>query len=360
MYWGAVPGASVLVLRDGAAVLRLSLGLADVEHGVRVTPATNYRLASISKQFTSAAVLLLMEEGRLTLDESAHRWLPSLPRQSAPQGGEVTIRQMLTHTSGLIDYEEIIPAGTTAQLRYADVLTLLESEHRRYFLPGTAYRYSNTGYALLASIVERASGENFAVFLRRRLFEPLGMRQTVAFEEGVSTVAERAYGYSEAGATTVADRAYGDGASGASWTRTDQSLTSATLGDGGIYSSIDDLARWDAALYDDRLLRPESLRLACAPATATDDPMVHYGLGWRITGDSWWHSGETLGFRSVILRYPRQRVSVVVLTNRDAPDVYDTALAIAELYLPGAAAVRARAAAAGPDSGAWLMPGTMA
>jgi CubicO group peptidase (beta-lactamase class C family) len=146
------------------------------------------------------------------------------------------------------------------------------------------------------------------------------MNATVAFEDGVSTVSSRAYGYSAAGNT---------------WTRTDQSSTSAVLGDGGIYSSIDDLARWDAALYDDRLLSAKSRALAFTPATHTDNPSVDYGFGWRISGETLWHSGETRGFRNVILRYPERKLTVIVLTNRNDPEPYPTAQAIAQLFLPG-------------------------
>src|SRR5699024_9679272 len=113
---------------------------------------------------------------------------------------------------------------------------------------------------------------------------------------------------------------------------TDQSPTSAVLGDGGIYSSIDDLARWDAALYDDRLLSDASRRLAFSPAVAPDEPGVDYGMGWRITGDSLWHSGETIGFRNVLVRWPEERLTVIVLTNRNAPKPYPLALEIAALY----------------------------
>jgi CubicO group peptidase (beta-lactamase class C family) len=314
-YQGESPGASLLVVRDGAPLVRRSYGLANLEERVPATPETNYRLASVTKQFTAASILLLAEDGRLTLEDRARRWLPSLPDAV----DAVTIRQLLTHTSGLIDYEDVMPADLTVQLRDADVLRLLESQHRTYFPPGTAYRYSNSGYALLALIVERASGLTFATFLRERIFEPLGMRETVAFENGVSTVAKRAFGYS---------------ASADGWTRTDQSTTSAVLGDGGIYSSIDDLAKWDAALYDERVLSAASLRAALAPATATDDPQVEYGFGWRLTGETLWHSGETIGFRNVIVRYPRRRLTVVMLTNRNHPEPYHTALAIAALYLP--------------------------
>ena len=317
-YRGDVPGASVLVLHDGVPVIRRAYGLADVANRAAATPATNYRLASMTKQFTAAAVLLLMQDGRLDLDDPVRQWLPALP-----QAGAITIRRLLTHTSGLIDYEDVIPEGTSAQVHDADVLRLLESQNRTYFAPGTSYRYSNSGYSLLALIVGRASGRDFASFLRRRIFEPLHMHDTVAYEEGISTVAHRAYGYS---------------AAAQSWKRTDQSLTSAVLGDGGIYSSIDDLAKWDAALYDDRLLKPESLHLAFAPATKTDDPKVRYGFGWRITGETLWHSGETLGFRNVIVRYPRQRCTVIVLSNRNEPEPYPTALEVAKIFLPNAAA----------------------
>ena len=336
-YGGAVPGAAVLVLRDGKPLIRRAYGFADLEQRVPATPATNYRLASMTKQFTAAAVLALVDEGRLSLDDPLHKWLPSLP----PAAAAVTIRELLTHTSGLLDYEDLIPSATTQQVHDADVLRLLESQNRTYFVPGTSYRYSNTGYALLALIVAQASGRDFATFLRERLFAPLGMRTTIAYQAGVSSVAQRAFGY-----TLQQGR----------WERTDQSVTSAVLGDGGVYSSIDDLAKWDAALYDTRLLSARSLRLAFTPATSTDDPAVRYGFGWRISGETLWHSGETVGFRNVIIRWPRRHFTVIVLTNRDAPEPYSLALAIAKLYLPDADAQRAAGSAAGPDPLARPLP----
>lgn len=313
-YAGDVPGASVLVLRDGEPVVRASYGLADVEAGVPATPETNYRLASMTKQFTAASVLLLAEDARLTLDDLIQTWLPSLPKAAET----VTIHHLLTHTSGLIDYEDLIPRGSSAQVHDADVLWLLETQDRTHFRPGTGYRYSNTGYALLALIVERASGKGFPTFLRKRIFQPLGMDNTVAFEDGISTVNHRAYGYTE-----EAGR----------WSRTDHDPTSAVLGDGGIYSSIDDLAKWDAALYDSRLLQPRSLQAAFTPATHTDDRGIQYGYGWRITGETLWHSGESVGFRNVIVRYPKRHVTVVVLTNRNAPEPYQLALEIAKAVM---------------------------
>lgn len=311
-YTGDVPGAAVLVLRDGQPIVRAGYGFADLETHTPATATTNYRLASVTKQFTAASILLLAEEGKLKLTDPVRKWLPTLPKAAEP----ITIRHLLTHTSGLIDYEDVIPDSFKAQLHDADVLRLLESQDRLYFHPGGDYRYSNSGYALLALIVERASGRTFATFLRERIFQPLGMNDTVAHEDGISTVANRAFGYTEEQGR---------------WTRTDQSQTSAVLGDGGIYSSIDDLAKWDAALYDGRLLPQKTLQAAFKPATHTDDPEVEYGYGWRITGETLWHSGETVGFRNVIVRFPQRHLTVVVLTNRNEPEPYKLALAIAKI-----------------------------
>ena len=315
-YAGAVPGASVLVVHSGVSVVRRAYGLANVEEGIAATPATNYRLASLTKQFTAAAILLLAQERHLGLDDPVRKWLPTLPEATRA----ITVRHLLTHTSGLIDYEDVIPGPMTLRLRDADVLAILETQERTYFAPGANYRYSNSGYALLALIVESASGRAFGSFLHERMFRPLEMANTVAHVDGISTVVNRAFGYTE---------------TNGSWLRTDQDRTSTVLGDGGIYSSIDDLAKWDASLENEQLLRAESLRSAFAPATYTDDPAVDYGFGWRISGETVWHSGESIGFRNAILRYPKRRLTVVILTNRNDGEPYRSALAIADLYPNG-------------------------
>lgn len=312
-YDGDGPGASLLVIRDGAPLIRRGYGFADLERRVRASPQTNYRLASVSKQFTAAAILLLAQDGKLSLDDRARRWLPSLPADA----DAITVRQLLSHQGGLIDYEDIMPADTRVPLRDKDVLTLLGTTNHLYFAPGTSYRYSNGGYAMLALIVEKASDMPFQDFLRQRIFLPLGMKDTLAYVQEGPPIPYRAFGYSEEGGR---------------WVQTDQSMTSSVLGDGGIYSSIDDMARWDAALYDDRLLSETSRKAAFTPWTATDDPTVEYGYGWRITGETVWHSGETIGFRNVIVRYPKRHLTVILLTNRNDPEPYKTALAIGDLF----------------------------
>jgi CubicO group peptidase (beta-lactamase class C family) len=325
-YDGNVPGASLLVIKDGEAVVRRGYGRSDLEAGVEAGPSTDYRLASVSKQFTAAAILLLAEDGKLSIDDPARKWLPELPAAT----DAVTLRHLLTHTSGLVDYEDLMGDDWQGQIRDAGVLALLSKENRLYFAPGTSYRYSNSAYALLSLVVERASGMAYPDFLRARIFGPLGMRDTLAYVAGGREPPHRAWGYTQQG-----DGATKEGA----WTRTDQTTTSAVLGDGGIYSSIDDLARWDAALYDDRLLGDASRRLAFSPHVAvTGEPYeAQYGFGWRITGETLWHSGETVGFRNVIVRWPARRLTVVLLSNRNDPEPYRTALEIGALFLAPAA-----------------------
>lgn len=318
-YAGDVPGAALLVSRDGEPVVRKGYGLADLGQRTPVTPGTRFRLASVSKQFTAAAILLLVQDGTLSLDHLLRRWLPSLP----PATDGIALHHLLTHSSGLVDYEDLLPPDLDGQVRDADVLRLLEGVDRLDFAPGSAYRYSNSGYVLLGLVVARASGRDFPAFLHERIFQPLGMG-AMARVDGGPPVPHRAYGHSEVGGA---------------WTRTDQGPTSATLGDGGIYASIDDLARWDAALGDDRLLRDDLRALAFTAHTPTAEPDVDaYGYGWRLHasthGPLQWHSGESIGFRNVILRWPERRLTVVVLSNRNDPEPYRLARRVAEEFLP--------------------------
>jgi CubicO group peptidase (beta-lactamase class C family) len=244
--------------------------------------------------------------------------VPGLP----PYARAVTIRQLLTHTSGLPDYEDFVPAGQTAQVHDADVPALIARAAAPKFAPGERYDYSNTGYALLALAVERASGQRYASFLRERVFVPLGMRGTVAHEAGRSTVARRAFGYTVDSSGAVR--------------RTDQSTTSAVLGDGGIYSSVADLARWDAAHERHALVSAGAQELAWTPATLRDGTTTGYGFGWFVDGDPaarrLSHHGESRGFTNAILRYPARRLTVVVLTNRTGGAPWELAEKIAGVY----------------------------
>ena len=314
-YAGEGAGASLLVARDGKAIVRRGYGYANLEKHVKAGPQTNYRLASVTKQFTAACILLLKQDGKLRLQDPVRKWLPQLPASD----DKITLYNLLTHTSGLIDYEDLIPPARTSQLNDADVLSMIAAQHRLYFEPGSAHRYSNGGYVLLGLVVERASGMDLADFMRKRIFQPLGMEHTLMYEHDRGP--------------QVSDRAYGYTASNGKWTQTDQDITSATRGDGGIYSSIDDLARWDAALYTDKLLNADSRRMIFTAHEPTDDPDVSYGFGWRISGNTVWHSGESIGFRNVIVRWPKQHLAVIILSNRNDFQPYPLALTIGQLFL---------------------------
>jgi CubicO group peptidase (beta-lactamase class C family) len=234
------------------------------------------------------------------------------------------IRHLLTHTSGLWDYEDFVPDSQTRQVHDADALALVSAQaDSLYFTPGSAWRYSNTGYALLALIVERVSGMRYADFVRERIFLPLEMRATFAHEEGRSVVPQRAWGYTVHGDTV---------------TRTDQSNTSAVLGDGGIYSSIDDLARWHASLSRAPLVGDSLWRATTAPIVLTNGTPTEYGFGWfveRYRGRARLrHHGETRGFTNAVSRFPESGLTIVVLTNRTGSEPWAIADALSDFFLP--------------------------
>ena len=311
------PGAGVLVIDHGRVVISRSYGLANLATRTPATDRTNYRLASLSKQFTATAVLILVREGKLGLDEPIGAILPGVPAHSRG----ATIRQLLTHTAGVWDYEDFVPDSQTTQVHDADVPRLIASADSLYFPGGSAWRYSNTGYALLALAVERRAGMEYARFLRERIFLPAGMAATVAYEKGVSEVSNRALGYQPRD-----DR----------FVERDQSSTSAVLGDGGIYSSLHDLAKWDALLDAHALLGDALQRLAWTPQRLTGGGTTRYGFGWFVDTDSLGlklsHHGETSGFTNFIIKRPDRRLTVIVLTNRAGGAPWDIAEAVARLY----------------------------
>jgi len=309
------PGASLLIVRDGQVALAKGYGLADVEQRVPVTPQTDFRLASLSKQFAATAIMLLVADGRLRYDDSVSTLVAGLP--AFARG--VTVRHLLNHTSGLPAYEDFVPDSQTAQVHDADVPALISHAPGMKFAPGTHYDYSNTGYCLLALVVEHVTGRRYADVLRERIFTPLGMTNTVAREEN-TVVPHRAYGY------TVRPTGV---------RRTDQSNTSATLGDGGIYSNVVDLAKWDRALERHTLVSADAQRLAWTPPTLPDTAVTEYGFGWFIGKahgiTRQYHHGESRGFTNFILRYPDRRLTVVILTNRTGGAPWDTAEQVASL-----------------------------
>src|SRR4029077_20812091 len=244
------PGAAVVVIKDGRAVFQRGYGVTDLRTLHQIDEHTNFRVASVTKQFTAMAVMLLVHDGKLRYDESLTEIFPEFPAY----GKTITVRHLRNHTSGLLDYEDLMakqygntPDDQIPQIHDAGVLTLLEKATTTNFPAGTRWQYSNSGYCVLAMVVEKVSGQPFGQFLHDRIFAPLHMTSTLAYEKGKNEVPNRAYGHTP---------------DGNGFRETDQSSTSATLGDGGVYTSLADMARWDDALQRHTLLSEKEMRPA--------------------------------------------------------------------------------------------------
>ncbi len=327
------PGLSVIVIKNDNVVYKRACGLADLEAKIPNTTRTNFRLASISKQFTAMAILILVERGKIRLDNRLSDFLPRFPAY----GREITVRQLLNHTAGLPDYAEHIPAGQTEQLTDLAVLRILEQLKNGDFPPGSQFAYSNSNYVLLGLIVEQVSGQPFPRFLAENIFEPCGMTNTIAYVAGKSTVKNRAFGY------TPNENKF---------QRTDQSLTSATLGDGGIYSSVEDMARWDQSLYTTKLVSADALNQMFSANEHGIDRSSGYGFGWFIDDIGGtrkvWHGGGAVGFRNQIVRFPDEKFSVVVLMNRSDGNPEVIANRIAKICVPASVAIQPPVAKVSP------------
>ena len=337
------PGFAVLVKKDGRIVFANGYGVRDFRSKIRVDAQTNFRLASFTKQFTAMAIMLLVHDGKVRYDQPLTEIFPQFPEY----GKTITVRTLLNHTGGLPDYEELMDAAekrkghiwsVEKQIQDAEVLQLLENESRGKFVPGTKWEYSNSGYVVLGLIVAQVSGRPFADFLHERIFAPLKMDHTLVFEKGKNQVVNRAYGHSKKDNTFV---------------ETDQSSTSATQGDGGIYSNLEDLSKWDDALSDHTLLSEKDFLPAITPAKlprgaqaslAQDVPeslranASAYGFGWFLNLQDEhpliWHYGDTMGFKTAIFRYTRDNVTTIVLCNRTDLDPGTLALQATSLWLP--------------------------
>lgn len=298
---GVQPGAAVMVIDGGEIVHRAGYGYADLEERTPIDADTAFRLASVSKQFTAMAVMLLAEEGRLGYDDPVRRYLPQLSPYPA-----VTFRHLMTHTGGLPEYYEVIytSAGMPSN---ADALALLATMGGTVFAPGERYEYSNPGYDMLATLVAEVAGEDFPAFMRERIFVPLGMRSTLVHDHTRPEVPGRAFGYAPNGA--------GDG-----YVLDNDDPLNGIVGSGGVYSTLNDLYRWDKALYGETLVSFAALEEAFTPARLNDGSVLDYGFGWRVEDHEDHlrvrHGGSWVGFRTHIARCPQERFTVIILSNR--------------------------------------------
>jgi CubicO group peptidase (beta-lactamase class C family) len=336
------PGIAVLVRKDGRTVFERGYGVRELRTLAKIDAQTNFRLASCSKQFTAMSIMLLVHDGKLRYEDK----LTDVFRDFPAYGKAITIRNLLNHTSGLPDYEELMEAAekrkgapmwtATHQIQDTEVFDLLKHQSTGKFAPGTQWSYSNSGYVILGLVVAKISGKPFREFLRVRIFDPLGMSQTLAYQKGQNDVANRACGHSKEGKT---------------WQESDQSPTSATLGDGGIYSSLSDLAKWDEALARQVPLSEKEMQPALTATQLTsgvqakwpsnaDRPEgtpASYGFGWFLDPyrdhARMWHYGDTIGFHSYIERFPADHLTIVILCNRTDLDPESLAARVADVYL---------------------------
>lgn len=295
--------------KKGNILYRNATGYSNaIEHTLPLDTTTTFRMASVTKQFTAMGIFLLENDGRLHFDDPIGRWLPELPTHV---GQQVLIRHLLTHTSGILDYESLIPHTRTPvrQLLDEDVLKLLSTHDSTYFTPGSRFSYSNSGFCLLALIIERAAHQSFTSFIKDSIFTPLHMDHSFVYNVEWSAVYE---GYD------VRHRALGFArdSSGKIYLN-DQSITSATRGDGGVYTSISDYSKWIKALQDNRLIHlAPTLRRLRSPIAGM--PESYYAGGWFMTGSSpliLFHSGSTCGFSNFVIQLPGDEWSIFYFSN---------------------------------------------
>jgi D-alanyl-D-alanine carboxypeptidase len=297
------PGAAAIVVRDGQVLLRAGYGMADLEHGIAMRPEHIFRIGSITKQFTGAAVLMLAQEGRLTLDDPLTRFFPDWPR-----GEAVTVRQLLGHTSGIRSYtgmSEWVPTRRT-DLSLAELMSLFRDEPYD-FEPGERWSYNNSGYILLGAIIEQVSGVTYADFVETRIFDRLGMSSS-SFGNASRITPNRIPGYSR---------------QGDEWVNSEFLSMTHPHAAGSLLSTVDDLARWDAAIARGDLLGEAGWRAAFTPVLLNDGRDTRYGAGWalgrigsHVTVE---HGGGINGFITNAIRVPEAGLFVAVLANSDSP-----------------------------------------
>lgn len=341
------PGAAVTVVKDGEIVLSRGYGLAQLEHGVPITPTTVFHVASVSKQFTAFAVAMLADQGRLSLDDDVRTHIPELP----DFGPTVTVRHLVHHTSGIRDQWALLALGgwrLDDVITHEQIMRLLSRQEELNFEPGAEYLYSNSGFTLLAEIVARVTGQSFPEWTAENVFEPLGMSDTHVHDDHERVVPGRAYSYSEGG----------DGFSNAV-------LSYANMGATSLFTTSEDLAKWELNLDRGTVGGPDVLRQVHERGVLNDGDTLAYAFGLGV--DEYrglrrvGHSGGDAGFRTYVARFPDQDFAVVVLSNLGSFNPAARAMEIADAYLEGAldppAAAATPSGEADPSTSPWTPTG---
>ena len=317
------PGCAVGVARADATLYTQGYGIANLDYDLPITPQTVFDVGSVTKQFTAASIVLLGLDDALSLDDDVRRHLPELPDYGQP----ITIRHLLHHTSGIRDYLNLMALGGRefyAPISHQDIVELMARQGALNSMPGDRYRYSNTGYMLLATIVERVSGQTYGTFAGQRIFEPLGMTRSFLYEDAERIVPDRATGYAP------------DGAGGY---RLVHNYAFATAGDGQLYTTVGDLLRWSHALMSDLVGGAELGMVMLSRGTLANGEALDYGAGLALGEHRGLatngHGGSTWGFRAQNIRVPDEDLAVAVLCNREDVNTRALAYGVADLYLDG-------------------------
>ena len=334
------PGMAAALIRDRRIEYRKVFGFADLEARRPITPDTQFLLASLTKQFTAMAIMILAERHKLQFDDSLAKFCPEFPGYAR----SITIRHLLNHTAGLTQYQELLVGKPDAnyfrsskslpaahEFTAAEALQVLSRQPKLRFTPGEKFEYSDSAYVLLAQIIERITGRRYAEFLKETIFDPLGMQDTLVVDERKQKAPRLALAYQKRNGR---------------WQDITYSPENSIYGEDGIYSTINDLYKWDQALYTDRLVNRATLEMAFTPgrnnegqeiATSVFTHPTSYGFGWFISSMDGAkvveHSGGWSGYATHILRVPERRVTAIVLTNSSNEDVPDIAWDMAEMAI---------------------------
>jgi CubicO group peptidase (beta-lactamase class C family) len=299
-----IPGLAAAVVDHGTVILAQGYGYANLEHSVPVITDTVFQSGSVGKQFTSAAVMLFVQEGRLSLDDPITRYLPEAPAEWA----DIRIHHLLTHTSGIRDYGYEASYDTRRAMTEADLVRMACAQPLE-FRPEERYSYSNTGYLLLGAILDRIAGRHYSEVLRERIFEPLGMKSARLIDEA-AIVPHRAAGY----------RLQDGKVANQQWVAPEQNTTA----DGSLYLSLNDMIAWDRGLRAGRILSAASWSKVYTPVTLSSGNTYPYGFAWEVYRSRGQevhaHSGGVPGFATYIVRYLGDDLSIIVLTNLEDAD----------------------------------------
>ena len=320
---GKQPGAAVLIVKDGQVVLQQGFGYADIENDVRISADSSFRLGSVSKQFTTMAIAVLAEEGKLDFDDLITVHVPELDDWPG-----VTVRHLMEHTSGIPDYyekgyyDDYDHDGPMAKM--SDLVDIVSMYPDPDFSPGEKYVYNNGAYEVLAIIVERVSGVPFSEFVKDRVFAPAGMSTATTFSSSRPDIPNRVIGYSK---------------TETGYELNDYDAFNDMLGDGGVYATVKDFIAWDKSLYANAVVAGETLAEMYTSAQLNNGENTGYGLGWSVGAHHGHrrigHGGSWVGFRTNIARYPEENLTIVVLTNRADGNPGGYVNKISDIYLPG-------------------------